>query len=334
MGLGDFFKKQLATVIEWQDQQPELLLYKYPAPTAEIKNASKLIVSPGQGCILVYEGKIKEVITEEGLFNLKTDNHPFITNLLKFAQFFESEHKLGLYFYRKSDIVNQPWGTSSPIKYLDPEYQIPVELGMYGNYSMHIADPMLLFNDIVGNRDQYTASDAKSVITSRIPQTLISHLAKAKLSYLDIDANLDLLSVALKEKLNSEFTSLGLELRDFKIQGTSFDLETQNRIGKIADITAESRAAAEGSLTYLELEKLRALRDAARNEGGLAGAGLQLGFGMEIGKSLEDKKQELSTYSNQTDPVAQLQKLKLLLDEDILTQEEFDTKKKEILSKM
>jgi len=334
MGLGDFFKRQLSTVIEWKDQQPELLLYKFPTPTNEVKNASKLIVSPGQGCILVYEGEIKDVLTEEGLFDLQTDNHPFITNLLKIMQFFESEHKLHIYFYRKADIVNQAWGTPSPVKYLDPQYKIPVELGMYGNYSIRISNPVLLFKDIVGSMGEYTANDMRTLLLSRLPQTLVSYLAQSKLSYLDIDATLEHMSADLKVKLNAEFTDLGLELKDFKIQGSSFDKETQQRIGKIADITTENRAAAEGGLSYLEIEKLRALRDAARNEGGLAGAGLQLGFGMEIGKALDDKKEELSTYSNTVDPVVQLQKLKLLLDEGILTQEEFDAKKKEILSKM
>jgi len=334
MGLGNFFRKQLATVIEWKDQQPELLLYKFPVPTSEVKNASQLLVSPGQGCILVYEGQIKDVLVKEGLYKLETDNHPFITNLLKFTQFFESEHKLHLYFYRKADVVNQAWGTASPIKYKDAVYQIPVELGMYGNYSLHISDPLLFFKDIVGSVDQYTTAELRSLISSRIPQALTSYLAQVKLSYLDIDAQLDVLSAALREKLNTEFQSLGLELKDFKIQGTSFDMETQERIGRIADMTTDNRAAAEAGLSYVEIEKLKALRDAARNEGGLAGAGLQLGFGMEMGKALEDKKEELSSYQATTDPVTQLQKLKLLLDEGILNQEEFDTKKKEILSKM
>ena len=334
MGLGNFFRKQLATVIEWKDQQPELLLYKFPVPTSEVKNASQLLVSPGQGCILVYEGQIKDVLVKEGLYKLETDNHPFITNLLKFTQFFESEHKLHLYFYRKADVVNQAWGTASPIKYKDAVYQIPVELGMYGNYSLHVSDPLLFFKDIVGSVDQYTTAELRSLISSRIPQALTSYLAQVKLSYLDIDAQLDVLSAALREKLNTEFQSLGLELKDFKIQGTSFDMETQERIGRIADMTTDNRAAAEAGLSYVEIEKLKALRDAARNEGGLAGAGLQLGFGMEMGKALEDKKEELSSYQATTDPVTQLQKLKLLLDEGILNQEEFDTKKKEILSKM
>ncbi|RZJ88870.1 MAG: SPFH domain-containing protein, partial [Chryseobacterium sp.] len=273
MGLGDFFRKQLNTVIEWENQQPDLLFYKFPVPTSEIKDDSKLIVSPGQGCILVYEGKVTGVLDKEGTYNIKTDNIPFLTTLSKYIQFFESEHKAHIYFYRKSDVVNQPWGTASPVKYMDATYKIPVELGMYGNYSMQIADPLSFFTQIVGSKDQYTVADTQSLLMSRLPETLTSILAQLKLSYNEIDAQLNVISANLKEKLNAEFETLGFKLKDFKIQGSTFDEKTRERIGKIADITAETSAAAEGGLSYLEIEKLRALRDAARNEGGLAGAG-------------------------------------------------------------
>lgn len=334
MGLGDFFRKQLNTVIEWENQEADLLFYKFPVPTSEIKDSSKLIVSPGQGCILVYEGKVMGLLDQEGTYNIATANIPFLTTLSKYMQFFESEHKAHLYFYRKAAIVNQAWGTASPIKYMDPSYKLPIELGMYGNYSMRIADPLSFFNQIVGSRDRYTVDDSKALLLSRIPQALTSLLAQLKLSYIDIDSKLDTVAASLKDKLNGEFYTLGLALDDFKIQGTNFDQQTRERIGKIADLTAESRAAAEGGLSYVELEKLRALRDAARNEGGLAGAGLQLGFGMEMGKVLDDKKNELTSFKTGTDPIEYLQKLKLLLDEHILTQQEFDQKKKEILDRM
>ncbi|MGQ7855189.1 SPFH domain-containing protein [Pedobacter sp. WC2501] len=334
MGLGDFFRKQLNTVIEWENQQPGLLFYKFPVPTSEIKDDSKLIVSPGQGCILVYEGKVTGLLDKEGIYNIETDNIPFLTSLFKYMQLFESEHKAHIYFYRKADVVNQAWGTASPIKYVDAKYKFPVELGMYGNYSLRIADPLSFFNEILGSQDAYTADDLKALLMSRMPQALTSLLAQLKLSYIDIDSQLDTISAGLREKLNVEFQSLGLELKDFKIQGTTFDQQTRDRIGRIADITAESSAAAEGGLSYVELEKLRALRDAARNEGGLAGAGLQLGFGMEMGKVLDNKKEELTSFRTGTDPIEYLKKLKLLLDENILTQQEFDQKKKEILDRI
>jgi len=331
MGLGDFFKRQLSQVIEWKDQSTALLVYKFPSSNDELKNASKLIVAPGQGAILVYEGKIADHITVNGIYDIESDNHPFITTLLKLRTNFESEHKLRVYFYRTAENVNLHWGTSQAIKYMDPAYKIPVEMGANGSFSFKIADSLQLFTNIIGSKDSYSVEEAKQLLQSRFPQSISSILAKNGISYQEIDSKLPELAASVKELLNTEATNLGLELTDFKVNGTIFDAGTKERIEKVANITAENMAAAEGGLTYVELEKLRALRDAARNEGGLAGAGLQLGVGMELGKTFDvAKEQQLNAPA--VDTVTKLQQLKLLLDEGIITQEEFDTKKKEWLS--
>lgn len=332
MGLGNFFKKQLSQVIEWNNQNAGLLVYKFPSSNDEIKNSSKLIVAPGQGVILVYEGKIADHITENGTYDIESDNHPFITTLLKLRTNFESEHKLKIYFYRTSENVNLGWGTSQAIKYMDPIYKIPVELGANGSFSFKAGNPLFLFENIIGSRDSYTVEEAKQLLQSRFPQAISSILAKSLISYQEIDSQLPNLAVNIKESLNTEAENLGLLLTDFKVNGTIFDEGTKARIEKIADITTDAFAAKEGGLTYVELEKLKALRDAARNEGGLAGAGLQLGVGMELGKTFNDAKDE-QLNSEGTDVVAKLKQLKLLLTEGIITQEEFDSKKKEWLDK-
>lgn len=343
MGLKNFFKKQLSSVIEWSDQPSDILFYKYPSETDEIKNASKLIIAPGQGCIVVYEGKVEGLLTEQGTFNLSTDNHPFVTTFRKLRQFFESEHKMNIYFYRQAESVNQKWGTATPIKYMDSKYNIPIELGVYGNYSAKITEPQRLFTEIVGSKDLFTTADLRTILVSRISSDLKSYFAQAKLSYQDIDSHLNELSQTLETDLSSIYTDLGLAITDFRVEGTSFNEETLNRINKIADKTSEAMAAAEVDLNYTELEKLKALRDAARNEGGLAGAGLQVGAGLEVAKSIFSDKKEgniTSQFQSQTqtqgsvDPVDQLRKLKQLVDESIITQEEFEQKKKEILSKI
>lgn len=335
MGLRSFFRKQLSIVIEWKNQQPNFLFYKIQTPTSEIKNASKLIVSPGQGCILVYEGKVQDVLTEPGTYFIESDNHPFITNLLKLRQSFESEHKMHLYFFRTAEVVNQSWGTPSPIKYVDPKYQFPIQLGAYGNYSVKIANGEAIFTNIIGAKDLFTTEDLREIITGRIQASLTSTFAKSAYSYNEIDAHLQDMSAQVKININDTISNLGLLLTDFQIESSSFDENTQAHINKIASMTSEALAAAEVGLDYVQLEKLRALRDAARNEGGLAGAGLQVGAGLELSKSLLQQKDEILKDSlDHDDSVLQLKKLKTLLDEQIITQDEFDNKKREILSRI
>ena len=124
-------------------------------------------------------------------------------------------------------------------------------------------------------------------------------------------------------------------MTDFRINGTQFDEQTQARIGRIADVSADAQAAAAGGLTYTELEKLRALRDAARNEGGLAGSGLQMGVGLELGKQMGAATQAMTeSRGGDDDLTKRLTRLRLLRDENIITEADYEQKKRELLTEL
>ncbi|MGZ3872530.1 MAG: SPFH domain-containing protein [Mucilaginibacter sp.] len=332
MGIGNIFKGQLSQIIEWKNQQADLLAWKFPSENDELKNAGKIIVAPGQGAILIYEGKVADHLTDEGIYSIETNNHPFITTLQKLRTNFESEHKLKIWFYRASENVNQGWGTTQPVKYIDPVYKIPVELGANGSFAFRIASPLYLFSNIIGSKNIYMVSEARQLLQNRFPESLSSVLAQSGVSYQQIDAQLPALSAKISEQLSVELNKLGFELTDFKLNGTIFDAATKIRIGRIADITSDTIAAGEGGLSYVELEKLKALRDAARNEGGLAGAGLQMGVGMDLAKSFNTEKAG-QINAGTPDAADKLKQLKNLMDEGIITPEEFAAKKKEWLDK-
>jgi hypothetical protein len=327
MGLRDLFKRQLRTVVEWKEQDGQLLFHLMETTTDEIKNASKLIVAPGQGCVVVYDGKVSGVLTEPDVFSMETANHPFITSLLNLAQRSESEHKMRFYFFRTAEVVNVLWGTASPVKYIEPDYKLPVTLGACGNFSIKIADAGRMFTTLLGTMSNYSVADVQELVSSRIVAPLSSFLAEKAYPYREVDSHLMDLSNELKERTATELEQLGLELTDFRVNSVTFDEDTMERIGRIANMTAEQRAAAEVDLDYVSMQKLEALRDAARNEGGLAGAGLQLGAGVQLAKDV---------FKTQAadDSTERLRKLKKLLDEQLITEEEYEKKKNEILSQL
>ena len=327
MGLRDLFKRQLRTVVEWKEQDGQLLFHLMETTTDEIKNASKLIVAPGQGCVVVYDGKVSGVLTEPDVYSMETANHPFITSLLNLAQRSESEHKMRFYFFRTAEVVNVLWGTASPVKYIESDYKLPVTLGACGNFSIKIADAGRMFTTLLGTMSNYSVADVQELVSSRIVTPLSSFLAEKAYPYREVDSHLMDLSNELKERTAAELEQLGLELTDFRVNSVTFDEDTMERIGRIANMTAEQRAAAEVDLDYVSMQKLEALRDAARNEGGLAGAGLQLGAGVQLAKDV---------FKTQAadDSTERLRKLKKLLDEQLITEEEYEKKKNEILSQL
>ncbi|MGH8476775.1 MAG: SPFH domain-containing protein [Methylococcales bacterium] len=336
MALFDGLRRQLRSVIEWHDPQPDALFEEWSDNGDEIKNASKLIVGPGQGCIFVYQGKVEAVFEKEGMVDLKTDNIPFWTTISKFMQFFESEHKVGIYYFRKTVILDQKWGTTSVIKYLDPGYKFPVGLRAYGNYSYRIRDAGGFFVNVVGSQNSFSTESLKRVIAARFSQPLTDYLATSHFGYVDIDANREEIAAGVREKLSALFFELGFEITDFRIEGTDFDADTQKRINRIADMSAEAQAAQAVGLDYAKVQQLEALREAARNEGGAAGMGMGLGAGIGLGQHIAQAMSNINSSSGNnansaSDPVEKLAQLKRMFEAELISADEYAARKKTLL---
>jgi len=338
------FKDQFRSVIQWENPSQDELFVKFTDNGDELKNASKLIVGPGQGCLFIYEGKIEGAFEEEGMYDLKTDNTPFLTTIKKFltlSRDADSEHKTGLWFYRKADIVNIRWGTRSTITYNDPVYTFPVGLRCFGNYSIRIIDATTFFTNVVAGEELFTTGEIQEIFVSRIVQPITDYLAKAKFSYAEIDSNVNEVARFAKEDTFTIFKELGFELKDFRIEGTSFDEGTQQRIGKIADVNADVQAAKLAGLDYAQMEQVKAMRDAAKNESGITGLGAGMGVAMNLGNmmgnnmmmgnQMQNTQQQPPQQTTSDDPMQKLKKLKEMFEMELITEQEFAAKKKEIL---
>ncbi|MBN9550590.1 MAG: SHOCT domain-containing protein, partial [Alphaproteobacteria bacterium] len=92
---------------------------------------------------------------------------------------------------------------------------------------------------------------------------------------------------------------------------------------------------------YAQFQTAESIPLAADNPGGLAGAGAGLGAGLAIGQAMAQGLGNPAASASQAapaqpaeDPIQLLEKLGGLLAKGILTQQEFDTKKAELLSRI
>lgn len=336
------FKKQLRSVIAWNNPDSDLLFSRWTENGDEIKNASKLIVEPGQGCVFVYEGKVQGIFTEEGMYDLATDNVPFLTTIKKVMQSFTSEHKVGIYYFRQGDFLNKRWGTKSVIKYDDPKYKFPVGLRAFGNYSIRISDAAAFFRNNAAGQTDYWIQDIQEVFLSRITEPMTTVLANAQFSYAQIDANRGIVASAVLQAVQPIFTDLGFDLTDFRIEGTNFDEDTERRIGKIADMNAEAQAASAAGLDYAQIQQLEAMKLAANNQGGAAGLGLNMAAGMQLGQMFGQNIAQQPAVAQPSAPqsgggddsMERLAKLKKMFDMELIDDAEYKDKKAAILAEM
>jgi membrane protease subunit (stomatin/prohibitin family) len=275
------------------------------------------------------------VLDKPCLLELETANIPFWTTIKKFMQSFESEHKVGIYYFRTSKVLNQKWGTLAPIKYQDPKFGFPVALKAFGNFSYRIVEPRDFFVNVVGGHSNFSTTDFRSIMSERLVHPITDHIAERALSYTEIDAQREEIAAGLAGKLTADFAKLGFAITDFRIEGTNFDEETIRRIGRIADLAAEAQAVKAVGVDYAELLKLEALKDAAKNEGGGAGIGVGLGAGLGMGQamaqSLTQKTTAAAAPDSGSDPAEKLARLKNMHAQGLITEAEYAAKKKQIL---
>lgn len=325
MGIISSTKNQFRAVIQWDDPQEWELFRKFDKRNDEIKNASTLVLQPGQGCIFTYEGELKEVFIEPGSYEIATDNKPFLTTLRKFMNFFESDHKTGLWFFRTAEIVNIRWGTRMPITYNDPVYGFPVNLRAYGNFSMKLTAPDEFFKRIVAAAHHYYAYELQELLLSRIAQPIGDYLANAKFSYAEVDSNLKAIAAEAALRAEPDFQEFGFHLLDFRIEGSSFDQETNDRIAGISNVQADLKAAQLAGVSFEELQKMMAMREAARNENGLA-AGMITAYNLPSSNT--------AAPQTQSGVKEKLITLKQLFDEGLLDEAEYKSKKEEVLKQL
>jgi membrane protease subunit (stomatin/prohibitin family) len=144
----------------------------------------------------------------------------------------------------------------------------------------------------------------------------------------DIPASMDDLNLVMKTELYTDFEGLGLKLHDFYIQSISLPDEVQKMIDTRTGMNAV------GNLDqYMKLKIADSLGDAAKNNDS-TGVGLGLGAGIGMGMALPNMIQQSMHPQNNENVSDKLKKLKELIDMGVLSQQEFDDKKKELLKQL
>jgi membrane protease subunit (stomatin/prohibitin family) len=338
MALKDFLKKQFIDVIQWTESADGILSYRYPMQDFEIQYGASLTVRESQMAVFVNEGTVGDVFGP-GRYKLTTQTLPLLTNLMNWDKLFESPFKSDVYFFSTRLQLNQKWGTANPITIRDKEFGA-VRLRAFGIYSYKIFDPRAFHVHVSGTREQYTVTELDGQLRNTIVSSISDLFGQSGIPFLDMAANQDEFGNQIKLKLDPEFKRLGIGLDTLQVQNLSLPDELQKildqRIGMglIGDMTR-----------YTQYQTAQSIPIAAANEGGLAGAGAGLGAGLTIGQTMASAM--ASSMANPAQPqaakpaaesaadvTALLEKLHDLMTKGVLSKEEFEAKKAEMLKKL
>jgi membrane protease subunit (stomatin/prohibitin family) len=277
MGVWDGIRNQFIEVIEWTEASDDVLSFRFPVANHEIKDGAQLIVRESQVALLVDQGQPADSF-EAGQHELTSDNLPILTKLESWAYGFNSPFKSDVYFFSVRQKLGQKWGTRQPITCRDPELG-SVQLRMFGVYSYHLADTRKFYREVSGTREQFGTADLVDQLLPLIVSGVTNAFAQAKLPFLDMAANLQSLSSALRAQLEPAFAGLGLALDSFVVESVTLPEALQQALQ-----SRQARAIAGNLQEYAQFEAASAISAAARNPSGIAGLGVGVAAGAGLGK--------------------------------------------------
>ena len=333
----NFIKKQFIDVIQWPNPDDSLLMWRFPIADEEIQNGASLTVREAQMAMFVDEGVTADVFGP-GRYTLNTQTLPVLTNLKNWDKLFESPFKSDVYFFNTKQQLARKWGTSQPVTVRDAEFGA-VQLRSFGMYSYRISDPAKFFKEVSGVAAQYSGVDLENQLRNIAVTQLAAAFGSSGIPFLDMAANQVLLSQKIGELLGAEFAKLGLALENFTVESITLPTSIQAALDKKISMGVIGDLG-----RYTQYQTAESIPLAAQNEGGLAGIGAGLGVGTGIGQAMVGAMSGMMQPNTQQaqqnvqpaaeDPQAKLVKLKSLLDGGLISQEDFDKAKAEVLKQL
>jgi membrane protease subunit (stomatin/prohibitin family) len=346
MALMDFIKKQFIDILEWTESGDGTLAWRFPMMDREIQNGASLTVRESQMALFVNEGKVADVFGP-GTYKLTTQTLPVLTYLKNWDKLFESPFKSDVYFFSTRQQIDQRWGTPQPVTIRDKDFGA-VRLRAFGNYAFRVVEPKLFHTEISGTRDTYTVMELEGQLRGLMLQHISDAVASSGVAFLDLAANQIAFAKALMDAVAPAFTALGLKLESVTMQSVSLPEELQ----KILDQKIGMGMVGGDMGKFMQYQTAQAIPKFADGGAGggsggggsLAGDAMGLGAGVALGQVMAQQLTHglqggtaapAAVAGVRPDEVmATLEKLAELKTKGIVTAEEFDAKKAELLKKL
>src|SRR4051812_31060404 len=293
MGIWDKLRGELIDIVQWIDETPDTMVWRFPRYENEIKNGAKLIVRESQAAALVNEGQLADLFLFPGTFTLATQNLPILSTLKGWKYGFESPFKAEVYFVSLKTFTGRKWGTKNPIMMRDPEFG-PVRLRAFGSFAVKITQPATFLKEIVGTNGHFSIESLGEQLRDMVVARFADTLGESKIPVLDLAGNQDELGKFVTGKIKDDFAQYGLQVVQLFVENISLPPEVEGALDK------RTSMGIIGDLgKYTQFQAANSMQKAAENPGGAGASGIGMGMGFAMANQMG---QAYATGSQQQAP--------------------------------
>lgn len=229
-------------------------------PCEDFNIGSQLIVAEYEEALFVKDGVIENVFGA-GKYTLTTENYPFLTKLTsKLLTGGVSAYSCKVYYINKSHHLEMKWGTSMPIRCIDPVWGIEVHVQGRGAYSVVVKDSKKFFIKMVGANASATEADIvkqfKTAFLQNITDELFEYINGADTEIIVTCNRKNALAKTLTPILNQILDEYGLELVNFYIENLEIpeNDDSMSRIREMRILRQEKQFEREQSMADQRME--------------------------------------------------------------------------------
>ncbi|MBX3635602.1 MAG: SPFH domain-containing protein [Rubrivivax sp.] len=339
MAIGEFIRKQFIDVIEWQEGTENRVAWRYPMRDNEIQNGAQLTVREGQVALFVDEGRLADVFGP-GRHRLTTQTLPLLTNLRHWDKLFASPFKSDVVFLSTRQQLDRRWGTRQPVALRDRDFGA-VRVRAHGNFAWRIGDAAAFLREVLGTRAQLLADEVDEPLRALLVQHLGDAVAESGLPFLDLAGNQVEFAARLLAACRADVARLGLTLEAVTVQSVTLPEELQ----KLLDQRIGMAMVGPDMGRFVQYQTAQALptlaAGAAAGGGGASGVigdAMGLGAGVALGQVFAQQLQSgaaaAAGSAKNDELLATLARLGELHAKGVLTDEEFGSKKAELLARL
>ena len=311
----------------------------WKSPERSLVIGDQIIVNESEEALLFENGQLMQTL-EGGRHLVESGNIPGIEGLIRRAAGSNSPIRIDTWFINKTVSNDYKWGVQLQAK--DHQHGLIVPVGSYGSMLIRIDDPASFVLQIVGQRFEMTKDDLRDFILPIIERNLKDYISKSitnkKLDIFTLDSELMESSKAMSDLISKDIKRFGISLIDFYIQGIEVIgnnpdyLRIKESLSEAASLKIRAKAASETEGFYEKERELDALdraieKDSTGLVGSLLGRSGATTSGTTQNSAPSSEKKSLSTE----DLKFKLFNLKDMMNSGLISKEEYEQKKKELL---
>ncbi len=216
---------QIAEIIKYEGDN-STFIWKHPSE--DFNNLTQLIVHESQEAIFFMNGQALDLFGP-GRHTLETQNIPHIGKFLNRTTGGETPFHCEVYFINKTVQMGVKWGTDSKVRFIEPTYGVPLEIGASGEMNLMVSDARKLLIKLVGTMNgiawddrsggftKSLAASFRPLISTAVKSNLSSCIKANNINILEVDESLGLLSDVLKRNIIPGFEEYGLTIPEFYV---------------------------------------------------------------------------------------------------------------------